>query len=156
MLKVLAFIYGIWNLNSRLTEEEHCQVAEGYSIRRVQEGPESCTYYVEGEREASILAEFSYLNDVVVYTDSFRKWTKPYGEPVSDFEFAKIRSRAIRYFECWGGEVSTNDMTLKSDDDLKAEVEQAGIPYEELPGGVIHYSIDIDEERKRKGGFFNQ
>jgi hypothetical protein len=156
MWKLVSFLSGIWNLNRRLTQEEQRQVAEGFSIRRVQAGSEDYFIYVEVGREANIIVKFNILNDVVIFTDSFRRWSAPYGEPISELDFAKIKSRAIRFFECWGGEVTTNDITLKTNDDLKAELEQAGIPYEELPGGVIHYSIDIDEERKRPGRFFDR
>ncbi len=154
MLKPFRFLRGLWHLDRRLTAEEQQQASEGYSIRREYAGPETYTNYLEGEREANILVQFNLWNDVIIFTDSFRRWAEPYGEPISDLEFAKILSRSIRYFECWGGEVTTNDMTLETNEDIKAELEEARIPYEELPGGVIKYSNDIDEERKRPGGIF--
>ncbi len=55
---------------------------------------------------ANILVEFNIWNDVIVFTDSFRKWNKPFGEEVSDLEFVKTKNRVARYFDCWGGEVS--------------------------------------------------
>lgn len=144
-MKLIQFLKGVRNLNRRLEAEERRQANEGYSIRQEHAGPETYTTYEEEGRAANILAEFNILNDVVVFTDSFRKWDRPYGEVVSEPDFAKIKNRVARFFACWGGEVTFDDKVLPTNEELKKELEDAGIEYEELEGGVIHYSVDIDK-----------
>ncbi len=103
-----------------------------------------------------IVVGFTFWNDVLIYTDSFRKWDIPDGEIVSDLEFVKIKNRVARYFACWGGEIAFDDTELATLDDFKTQLQKDGIQYEELEGGVISYSNDIDAERRRPGGFFKK
>lgn len=155
-MKLIQLLKSQRNLNRRLAAEERRQANEGYRRWRENAGPETYTTYEEGSWVANILVEFNIWNEVIVFTDSFRKWNKPYGEEVSDLEFVKIQNRVARYFDCWGGEVTFDDTVLPTNEDLKADLENAGIPYEELEGGVIHYFIDIEDEKKRRGGFFRR
>jgi len=155
MFKLIRFLKNVYRLGRRLKAEELRQASEGYSIRYEQFGPEGCTTYCEEEREACIIVDFNFYNDVVVYSDSFRKWQKPYGELLSELDFVKVKNRAIRYFECWG-EVSMDDRRLPTNEDFKKQLETDGIPYEEVGDGIITYKIDIESERKRKGRFFDR
>jgi hypothetical protein len=68
-----------------------------------------------------------------------------------DFDHRMVVNRMSRYFSCWG-EVTLDSRQLPTSEDIKLELEKARIPYEERPGGIIHYSADIEDERKRKGG----
>jgi hypothetical protein len=156
MFKILRFLRNIYLLNSRLTKDEKRQAEEGYSIKFSSVGPERDISYFEGDREANIVAEYSLLNDVVIFTDSFRKWQKPYGEELTEFDFLKVKNRLIRYFSCWGGDVTFNEKPLPTQEDFIKGLEEAGIPYERVGEEVIKYSFDIDEERERKGGFFDR
>ena len=72
MRKLFRFFKNIYLLDRRRAQEELRQRDEGYSIELVQEGPEQYIDYIEGDRKASITVEFSWMNDVVVFTDSFR------------------------------------------------------------------------------------
>ncbi len=157
MFKILRFFKNTYLLSRRLSDEESRWKAEGYSIRSEQAGPEREITYVEGGREIGVVMDFvNWMNDVVLFTDSLRNWSRPEKQPLSELEFEKVVNRLTRYFLCWGGEVTFDQRTLPTPEDFKQELEKAGIPYEELPGGIIHYSVDIDEERKRKGGFFDR
>src|SRR5690606_27266459 len=116
-MKLIQFLKGVRNLNRRLEAEERRQANEGYRIWRENAGPETYTIYEEEGRAADILVQFNIWNDVIVFTDSFRKWNKPYGEEVSALEFVKIKNRVARYFDCWGGEVTFDETVLPTDDD---------------------------------------
>jgi hypothetical protein len=156
MRSFFRFIAGIIRLQRRLAEDELRQKAEGYSISSAPSGPERWVSYREFEREINVVHEYNWTNDVVIYTDSLRKWSKPYNESVTDFDFQKILSRCVRYFSCWGGDVTLDDRLLPTNEDLKASLEKSGIPYEELPGGIIMYSTTFEDERKRQDTFSNR
>lgn len=156
MFKLFRFFKGLYLMGRRRTEDELRQKAEGYSVKFEQYGPERSITYVEGEREINVIEQFSWTNDVVVFTDSLKRWSRPYNEPVSDFEYQKIVNRLIRYFSCWGGNVTLDDRRLPTAEDFIRGLEESGIPYEQLPGGIIKYAVDIEAERKRKGGFFDR
>ncbi|MBC7901258.1 MAG: hypothetical protein H7070_14525 [Saprospiraceae bacterium] len=155
MFKFFRFLKNVCLLGRRLTANEVLQAEEKYSIKFTQEGPERYITYYEGDREANIIAEYSFLNDVTLFTDSFRKWQKPYGEELTEFDFQKVKNRVARYFACWGGAVVINETALPTLEDFIKGLQDAGIPYEEVGDGIIKYTADIDEERNRKGGFFN-
>lgn len=156
MIRFLNFIRSLYLLNSRLAKEGKVQIEEKYSIESGMAGPERYDIYREGDKVAYLVTEFSWLNDVTVFTDSFRKWSKPFGESLSDFDLLRARKRIRRYFECWGGEVIFDDRPLPRTEDFIKGLDEAGIPYEMNEDGVIHYSVDIETERTRKGGFFDR
>lgn len=156
MCKFFNFIRNLLLLNSRLVEEEKVQKQEGYSIESGRAGPERYDIYRDGEKSAYLIAEYTWLNDVIVFTDSFRRWSKPQGEFLSDLDFEKARNRIRKYFECWGGEVKFDDRPLPTIEDFTRGLDEAGIAYDIREDGVIHYSADIEEERTRKGGFFDR
>jgi len=153
MRKLFRFFKNIYLLDRRRAQEELRQRDEGYSIELVQEGPEQYIDYIEGDRKASITVEFSWMNDVVVFTDSFRSWSRPYEVELSDLDFLRVRQRVIRYLQCWGGDVREDERQFRKTADLKKHLELEGIPYEDLGDGLIMYSNDIEEERK-KGPIF--
>ena len=149
MRKLFRFFKNIYLLDPRRAQEELRQRDEGYSIELVQEGPEQYIDYIEGDRKASITVEFSWMNDVVVFTDSFRSWSRPYEVELSYLDFLRVRQRVIQYLQCWGGDVRDDERQLRKTADLKKQLELEGIPYEDLGDGLIMYSNDIEEERKR-------
>ena len=89
------------------------------------------------------------MNDVVVFTDSFKTWSRPYEVELSYLDFLRVRQRVIQYLQCWGGDVRDDERQLRKTADLKKQLELEGIPYEDLGDGSIMYSNDIEEERKR-------
>jgi hypothetical protein len=109
MFKFLKFIKNVALLNRRLNEEEERQNKEGYSIKFTQEGPEQYINYYEGNRKLAIGFEFTWLNDVILQTNSFIRWNVPKGQELTPDEYQKVLSRLIRYFSCWGGEVILDD-----------------------------------------------
>ena len=149
MFKLFRFFKNIYLLPRRQAADRAIQDAEGYSIEMGPNGPEIYFTYFECDREASIVAQFSILNDVVIFTDSFRRWQKPFNESISDFDFTRIKNRAVRYFGCWGGKVTTDDRKLPTTEDLRRQLVADGIDYVELEGGVIQYSMDAEEFRKK-------
>jgi hypothetical protein len=82
MLKIFRFVKNAYLLNRRLTADESRQKAEGYSITFEQTGPEREITYKEGEREIYVIMNFgNWMNDVVIFTDSLSRWTRPDAEP---------------------------------------------------------------------------
>jgi hypothetical protein len=77
MFKIFRFLKGLYLMGRRLTEDELRQKAEGYSIKFEQYGPERSITYVEGEREIMVIEQFSLMNDVILFTDSLRRWSRP-------------------------------------------------------------------------------
>lgn len=154
MLKFFKFIKNIVLLGKRLAIEEERQKKEGYLIESIHHGPEHYFTYYEGDKEVSVGADFTWLNDVRLYTQSFVKWDKPRGEELTPFDYQKVQNRLVRYFFCWGGEVILDDSHLQDLDEIKAELDKDRIKYQEIDG-VIVYQSTVDEERRRKNGFFN-
>jgi hypothetical protein len=109
MFKILKYIKNQFLLNRRLTEEEERQKKEGYWIKRTQEGNEAYTFYCEDKKEIPIIVEFTWLNDVILNTNSFRKWRFPKVEELTPLEYEKVQNRLVRYFSCWGGDVKLDD-----------------------------------------------
>lgn len=142
------FIKSLIFLNKRMAEVEAVQTREGYRIEELGRGPEYYWTYMEGSREISIEVDFTWFNDVRLYTDSLRKWSEPYGTEVSDFDHQKIINRCIHYFSCWGM-VTLDHTILPTTEDLKRSLTEQGIEFKELDKGVIYYSMDADEYRKR-------
>ena len=147
MFGVFRLIKNVLLLNRRLTEDERLQSEEGYRIETSSTGPETYITYFENGRTLSVLADFSIFNDVVLYTDSLRKWTKPYGEELTRFDYQKVLNRATRYLSCWGA-VTLDDTKLPDNEDLKRSLDEQGIEYTELDGGVISYTVDADVARQ--------
>src|SRR5438445_2048688 len=147
MFGVFRLIKNVLLLNRRLTEDERLQSEEGYRIETSSTGPETYITYFENGRTLSVLADFSIFNDVVLYTDSLRKWTKPYGEELTRFDYQKVLNRATRYLSCWGT-VTLDDTKLPDNEDLKRSLDEQGIEYTELDGGVISYTVDADVARQ--------
>ena len=156
MFKIFRYIKGQILLNKRLSEEERQQRKEGYVIKFEQYGPARCITYVEGNREVAIEVNFTMLNDVRIFTDSFKKWNKPCGELLTPFDYQKVLNRLLRYFSCWGGEVVLDDSLIPDSEQLKESLRNAGIPFEELEGGVIRYEFDAEEERTREGAILKK
>jgi hypothetical protein len=155
MFKILKFIKNQVLLNQRLNEEEEQQKSEGYFIESIHHGPEHYFTYFEGDKEVSVGADFTLLNDVRLYTQSFVKWDKPRGKELTTFDYQKVLNRLVRYFSCWGGEVILADCHLRDLEEIKAELDKDGIEYQEVDGVVV-YESTVEEERKRKNGFFNR
>lgn len=155
MANILRFFKHLLSINSCLAEEMKRQTVGGYMIESNTHGPERYFTYCENGRELVILVEFTILNDVKVFTNSLKKWHTPRGEELSDFDYQKVLNRATSYFSCWG-EVILDDSPLPNRDDVKESLREAGIPFEELEGGIIQYTSTVEEERERKGGFFNR
>lgn len=154
MLRILKFFQGILSLNKKLLAEEERQISEGYSITVVQDGPESYYIYRENDREVAIGTYFSALNDVKIFTNSFRSWDKPTNEALTPLEGQIIRRRLVRYFSCWGGVVCFDNSPVQKLSDIKEELVRHDIPFEDLDG-VVSYSSTVEDEKARKGGFFN-
>lgn len=109
MFKILKFIKNIFLLNKRLTEEEERQRKEGYRIEFTHEGNDSYITYYEENKSLPIEYEFTFLNDVILKTNSFKKWNASRGKELTALEFEKVQSRLVRYFSCWGGDVILDD-----------------------------------------------
>lgn len=137
MFKILKFIKNVVLLNKRLTAEEERQKKEGYSIEFVN-GPEQYVIYREGDRKVAAGMTFSIFNDVTIYTNSFVKWDFPRGEKLTAFDYQKVLNRLVRYFSCWGGEISLDDSHIPDFEELKESLRQRGIPFEERDGVLIY------------------
>lgn len=147
MFGVFRLIKNLIMRKNRLAEDRRRQAKDGYRIETCGTGPETYITYIENGRELSVLADFISFNDVVLYTDSLRKWTKPYGEEVSQFDYQKVLNRATHYLSCWGA-VTLNETHLPDNEDLKRSLTEQGIEFTELDGGVIHYTVDADVARQ--------
>jgi hypothetical protein len=155
MLRIFRYFKNLYLLPRRKTADEKCQLVEGYAVTFESVGPQRYITYKEGDREIAVIAEFSLMNDVVLFTDSLTRWSSPSNEPVSDFDQQKVLNRVMKYLSCWG-EVTLDSRLLPTSEDFKLDLQKAGIQCDELPSGIIHYSIDIEDERKRKGGWFDR
>ena len=153
MFRILKFIKNVSTLNKKLAEEEERQKKEGYSIKSTQEGPERYVTYYEDERKVTIGVSYTFLNDVVLYTNSFRKWDVPLGQELTPFDYQKVLNRLIRYFSCWG-DVTLDYTEPQHIEDLRESLIEAGIPFEEYEDGTIKYTSTVEKEKTRKGGFF--
>ena len=152
-------MFGIFRLiknlvlwKTRLAADRLAQVEDGYSINTHGSGPETYITYVEKGREIGVLANFTWFNDVVLYTDSLRKWTMPYGVELTEYDYQKVLNRVTRYLSCWG-EVRFDDSKLRDNEDLKRSLTEQGIEFVETDDGVIHYSVDAEvfrEQRKKE------
>jgi hypothetical protein len=139
-------------MKSRLEEDRLRQANEGYHINTWGSGPETYITYSENGREIGVIADFTWFNDVLLYTDSLRKWTKPYGEELTQFDYQRVLNRATRYLSCWGM-VTLDETKLPDNEDLKRSLTEQGIEFTELDGGVIHYTVDasvIREQQRRE------
>lgn len=137
------------SFNSRMAADEEKQTIDGYRITSTSEGPERYITYFEGDREVAVTVDFSLWNDVLLYTDSLRRWSKPYGVELTEFDFQKVLNRVTSYLSCWGN-VTLNDSKFPTQKDLKKSLTEQGIKFEELENGVIHYSIDGETLRREQ------
>jgi hypothetical protein len=113
MFKIFRFFKNQYLLNQRLAADEQRQKAEGYSVTFEQLGPERCITYIENGREIDVVAEFSMMNDVILFTDSLVRWSRPNNQRLSDFDHRKVVDRMSRYFSCWG-EVTLDSRQLRT------------------------------------------
>jgi hypothetical protein len=143
-------------LNKRLEEDKEQQKQEGYSVEGVFKGYENYLIYREGEREVTAEVHFfSYLNDVRLFINSYRKWDKPHSEELTSFDHQKITNRFVKYLSCWGGEVVLDDSPFRDLEQIKESLRRDGIEFEEHDGYVV-YQADIEDERKRKDSILNK
>src|SRR5688572_1889495 len=101
MFKAVRFAVNLLMLKGRLKQDRLAQEEAGYLIADTGTGLENNFTYKEGDREITILADFTWSNDVLLHTDSLRKWTKPYGETVTEFDYQKVLNRVTQYLSCW-------------------------------------------------------
>jgi hypothetical protein len=154
--RIFNWVSGQITLDKRLTAAEAEQKAQGYSIVLEPARGEGAFFtYTEGERMLYVAAYFSVWNDVTIFTNSLEFWISPRREPLSEFEYKKVLNRVIKYASSWGN-VSLSDAKLVQPEDVKRELAAQGIPFEELENGIITYTSTIENETKRKGGFFNR
>lgn len=152
MIKLFQFVKNIMLLNRRKAADKITQSKEGYSIEMNGSGPETYITYIENNLEIDVAANFTMFNDVILYTDSLRKWSRPKSEVLTPFDYQKVLNRVIRYLSCWG-EVEIDESRLPDNDDLKRSLTEQGIPFTELENGVITYSVNADilhREAKKK------
>jgi hypothetical protein len=143
MWRLLKFPKDFLLWNRRMTGELERQKQEGYKIELINIGPERYIVYTEKGKELEILANFTFLNGVILYSDSLKLWTKPPGEELSPFDFRKVLNRTIRYLSCWGA-VTVDDRSLLVQEDFKKDLIQRGIRVTELHDGVMKYEIAAD------------
>jgi hypothetical protein len=118
MFKFLKYIKNQFLLSKRLNEEEERQKREGYKIEFIHEGNESYITYCEGNKRIPIGYEFTWLNDVILNTNSFRK-----GLTIEEYE--KVKERLVRYFSCWGGEIILDDSPSPFEFDWRSHVQKS-------------------------------
>ena len=105
MLRFFRYLRSQYLLGQRLNEEEKRQLLESYSIQHSDDIREPEYIYEESSnKRAYVWVEFSWLNDVVIRSISYR-WFLPQNEKISNAEKRLVEKRLIRYFSCWGGEV---------------------------------------------------
>ena len=155
MFKLLSYVRNQLRLGSRLREERGLQAKGGYEITFAQEGPQRSITYRENGKEVTVQVEFTWLNDVTLYINSFKVWDRPRGEKLNPFEYEKVTDRLVRFLSCWG-DVTLDSSPLERTQDLKESLIEQGIPFEELEDGIVHYISTVERERERKGGFFNE
>lgn len=109
MFKFLRFIKNIFLLNQRLTAEEAQLKKEGYWIKYKLEGNEYSSIYYESGKQIYFYVEFTWLNDVILNTNSFKKWSYPKVKELTPSEYEKVQNRLVKYFSCWGGKVILDD-----------------------------------------------
>jgi hypothetical protein len=153
MFKFFRYLKNQMLLGKRLSIIEEQQKKEGYSITFLHAGTEQYLIYREGEREVSAGISFTYFNDVILYTNSFVKWSTPRGEELTDFDYQKVLNRFVKYCSSWGGDIRLDNSKLEDLEGLKESLKQRGIPFKEIDG-VIVYESTVEEERKRKNSFF--
>jgi hypothetical protein len=139
------FVRNLFSLNKRLAENSLQQAEEGYKIEFTNIGPERYITYSENGREIDIIADFTILNDVVLYTVSLRHWDNPKREELTSFDYQKVMNRVIRYLSCWGN-VTLDGSELRRNEDLEKSLEQQGIDFVVLKDGTIKYEIDLDKK----------
>lgn len=146
MFKLYQFVKNIVFLNRRQAADRISQMKEGYSIEMNGAGPETCITYIENNREIDVLAEFTMLNDVILYAYSLRRWSRPQSEELTQFDYQKVLNRVVRYLSCWG-EVEISETKLRDTEELKQSLSEQGIQFIEHEDGVITYSVDVDTFR---------
>lgn len=149
MFGFLRLVKNLTSFNCRMAADEEKQTKDGYRITFTSQGPERDIRYFEGDREVIVMVDFSWWNDVLLYTDSLRRWYKPYGVELTEFDFQKVLNRVTSYMSCWGN-VTLNDSKLPTQEDFKRSLMEQGIKFEELENGVIHYSIDGETLRREQ------
>ncbi|PYS97914.1 MAG: hypothetical protein DMF63_17825 [Acidobacteria bacterium] len=148
MLRFVRFVNNLLRLNGRLAADRADQARDGYLIEWSNHGPERYISYSDNDRELDVHADFTLLNDVVLYSDSLRSWTAPQRKEVTPFEYQKVLNRVIRYLSCWG-DVRIDDRKLQDSEDLKRALTELGIDFTERDDGIIVYRADADSMRKR-------
>jgi len=150
MIKFIRLIKGVYLLSKRLKEDEARQHQENYLITSTQEGPERYIKYSDGDLEIDVIAEFTWANDVVIYTDSLKNFRKNPAEQLSPENYERVLQRLVRYFSCWGGTVSLTNKKLLANDNIKEMLNRSGIAVSENDDGVIQYSADVDDLRSKR------
>jgi len=146
MYRFLKYIKSLGLLKGRLQREEDLQHIEGYSIVNVWNGGDQYFLYVENDTGNSLTigVDFSWLNDVKIYTESFRFWSQPEATALSKFEIARVKTRLVRYFSAWGGNVEFDDAMIRSLTEIKEDLNRKGIAYTEVDGFVIYKDENIE------------
>jgi uncharacterized protein len=143
MFGLLRLVKNLASFDGRKARDDEKQVAEGYRITATGSGPETYVTYHDGDREIGVIAKFSWSNDVLLYTDSLKRWSVPYNAELTEFDFQRVLNRVMSYLSCWG-KVSLDHSELPTQEDLKKSLIDKGIEFEELENGVLRYSIDAD------------
>lgn len=102
MVTILKLLKNLLQMRSRMAKDKSLQSREGYSIEISGTGPERYITYKEDDLIVDVTADFSWSNDVVLYSDSLRKSLGRPPKSLSDLEFLRVKNRVINYLSCWG------------------------------------------------------
>jgi hypothetical protein len=69
MLRLIRFVKNLLHLKSRIAVDRADQLKEGYSLELSNKGPERYITYSDDGRFIDVQADFTLLNDVVLYSD---------------------------------------------------------------------------------------
>jgi hypothetical protein len=151
MFRVLRFLKNLLLWQKRITANRRVQVRDGFRLEIDNSGPARYITYFEDGREINVLTDFTALNEVTLYTDSLRKWSVPYGEELSSFDYQRVFNRVLQYLSCWG-EVTLDESKLSDSEDLRRSLADQRIDFVEHESGIISYSVDAERFRDELTG----
>jgi hypothetical protein len=146
--RFINYLNRLFQLPSKLNKHKQKQVEEGFLVELQSSMSGGNVEYREEDNILFAEVDFSWDNNVRLFTRSVEFWSRPRRRELTEIEYERVINRITEYLSLWG-KVTYDNSPLTSLEDMKGDLENRNILYEEKDG-VIIYKSTAEKERKNR------
>lgn len=143
------YITRLSQLGRKLDEHKRKQLQKGFFVELQSSMSGGNIEYREGDNALFAVVDFSWDNNVKLFTRSIEFWNKPEHKKLTEIEYERVIKRITEYLSLWG-KVTYDNSPIASSEDIERVLESKGIKYEEKDGVIIYKSTAEEERQSRR------